>query len=59
MHRPDQNSKMSLPDALRHYWPNLIGVALFPSVFFIGVEIFHIPFLVFVPLFFLVCGLAG
>ncbi|MFM2295314.1 MAG: hypothetical protein RLZZ350_1727 [Verrucomicrobiota bacterium] len=38
---------------------NLIGVAVFPSTAFIGVELFHMPLLDFVPAFFLVCGLAG
>ena len=56
---PNQSPKLSLPEALRRYWMNLIGVAVFPTAFFIGGEIFHVPFWVFVPFLFLVGGLAG
>ena len=54
----NQNSKLSLSEALRSYWVNLIGVAVFPFVFFIGGGVFHFPFLVIAPLFFVLCGLA-
>ena len=59
MQPPDQAQKLTVSEALRLYRMNLIGVAVFPSVFIIGEEIFHIPFLVFAPLFFLALGLAG
>jgi hypothetical protein len=53
------NTKMTVPQALRRYWVNLLGVALFPSACFIGIEVYRVSFWVFLPFFFLVCGLAG
>lgn len=56
----DQNQvQLPLQKALRTYWKNMIGVALFPSVSFIGGEVFHIPFEVFLLPFFAVFLHAG
>jgi len=54
-----QKVKLSLEVALSRYWKYLIGVALFPFVFFFGGEFFHIPFAVFVIPFFAVGLLAA
>ena len=43
---------LSTSDALRKYWHHLLAVALFPTVFFVGGANFHLPFGLFVPLFF-------
>jgi hypothetical protein len=37
MSAPPQNQRLELSEAIRRYWTNLIGVALFPSVFFLSV----------------------
>ena len=62
-----QNQKLALSDALRRYWTNLIGVAVFPSVFFLSIgplrALWSVPFpalfLVLIPVFFAVCIHAG
>ncbi len=59
MQPPAQNSKLSVPEALQRYWANLIGVAVFPFLFFIGAGIFHISFWILAPCFFGACGLAA
>lgn len=48
-----------LPEALRTYWWTLTGLALFPSIFFVGGEFLHIPFEFFMLPFFAVGFLAG
>jgi hypothetical protein len=59
MLHPNQNSKPNLLEAIRVHWKNLIGIAIFPPATFIGVEILHIPALIFVPFFFAALGIAG
>jgi hypothetical protein len=41
-----------LPEALRAYWPYLIGITIFPSLLILGTEIYKIPFDYFVVPFF-------
>jgi hypothetical protein len=48
-----------LREALRTYWWTLLGVALFPPIFFVGGELLHVPFEVFMLPFFAVAFLAG
>jgi hypothetical protein len=59
MQYPNQELRPSLSEALRRHWPNLVGLAIFPSAFFVGSDIFHISFWFFVPLFFIVNGIAA
>jgi hypothetical protein len=51
--------RKTLPEALRAYWWALIGLAVFPSVFFIGGEFLRVPFEYFMLPFFAVGFLAG
>ena len=48
-----------MPEALRAYWPFLIGIALFPSFLSIGTSIYEKSFDYFVIPFFAVCFLAA
>ncbi len=56
MQQPNRSSNLSLSEALHCYWPNLIGVAVFPAVASVGMKIFHVPFPVFLAFFVLVWG---
>ena len=49
---PPSTKPLPLNQGLRVYWKNLIGVALFPPVFFIGGSIYNLSFGMLSPLFF-------
>jgi len=44
----NKEPRLSLGVALRRYWRYLLGVALFPSVAFPAVVLFHVPFTFFI-----------
>ena len=48
-----------LPEALRAYWPFLIGIAFFPSLLVFGTEVYKIPFDYFIAPFFIFGVLAA
>ena len=58
-----QNERLDLKESLRRYWTNLIGVALFPSVFFLSLTFAPVPvpviFAFLMPMFFAVSLHAG
>jgi hypothetical protein len=56
---PSAPARLALDQALKQYWKNLIGVAVFPPVFFIGIGVLRLPGLAFVPFFFAVSLLAA
>ena len=49
---PPSTKPLPLNQALRVYWKNLIGVALFPPVLFIGGSVYNLTFGILFPLFF-------
>lgn len=51
--------RVSLRQALRSYWMAFIGIALFPTIFFVGVDVLQIPFDYLVLPFFAVSFLAA
>jgi hypothetical protein len=51
--------RLPLNVALRRYWRYMLGLALFPSIAFPAVELFHVPFPFVLPIFFAVTLLAA
>lgn len=54
-----EKGRLPLGDALKRYWPYLIGITVFPTIATFGLDVFGLPFGPFLILFFCVFAFAA